>query len=157
MILCVILLWPFKIKNSLILMQNVFNVWVFEDKLVEKLVFGRPGLNTSVFEKLLISYSCISFINQCALRSFCIKCFVFQKFDFSRFLIDRTCCLTDRKCDKNFGYNLPGSIGAGLIDYFLTDRKLASEFFKRFFSHVFFTLFKSFQKLFPFPCSTDPI
>ena len=34
------------------LMQNVLNVWVFEDNLIEKLVFGRSGLNSSVFEKL---------------------------------------------------------------------------------------------------------
>ena len=40
------------------------------DKLVEKLVFGRSGLNSSVFEKLLISYSCISFMKYYALRSF---------------------------------------------------------------------------------------
>ena len=69
--------------------------WVFEDKLVEKLVFGRSGLNSSVFEKLFISYSCISFIKQCSLRSFCIKMLYFSKFDFSRFSINRTCCLID--------------------------------------------------------------
>ena len=32
-------------------MQNMFNVWVVEDKLIQKCVFGRSGLNTSVFEK----------------------------------------------------------------------------------------------------------
>ena len=46
---------------------------------------------------------------------FALKCFVFQNFDFSKFLIDQNCCSTDRKCDKNFGYNLPGSIGAQLV------------------------------------------
>ena len=66
-------------------MQNLFNVWVFEDKLVEKLVFGIFGLNSSVFEKLLISYSCISFIKLCALRVSTLKCSVFKKFDFSNF------------------------------------------------------------------------
>ena len=44
-----------------------------------------------------------------------LKCSVFQKTDFSRFSINRTCCSTDRKCDKNFGYNLPGSISARLV------------------------------------------
>ena len=37
-----------------------------------------------------------------------LKCSVFQKIDFSRFSIYR-------KCDKNFGYNLPGSISARLV------------------------------------------
>jgi len=51
----------------------------FEDNLIEKLVFGRFGLNSSVFEKNFISYLCISFIKQCALRSLCIKMFCFSK------------------------------------------------------------------------------
>ena len=42
-------------------MQNVLNVLSFEDKLIEKLVFGRSGFNPRVFEKNLISYSYISF------------------------------------------------------------------------------------------------
>ena len=45
-----------------------------------------------------------------------LKCSIFQTTDFSRFLINRTCCSIDRKCDKNFGYNLSGSIGAGSIE-----------------------------------------
>ena len=115
MILCVISLWPSKITCSLILMQNMFNVWVFEDKLVEKLVFGRSGLNSSVFEKLLISYSYISFIKQCALRSFCIKMLYFSNFEFSRFSIDRIYLSINQKWDKNFGLNLPSLIGAWLM------------------------------------------
>ena len=51
----------------------------FGEKLVEKLVFGRSGLNSSVFEKLLISYSCILFVKYCTLRSFCIKLLCFSK------------------------------------------------------------------------------
>ena len=35
-------------------MQNVFNVCVFEENFIEKLDFGRSGLHSSVFEKLLI-------------------------------------------------------------------------------------------------------
>ena len=51
----------------------------FEDKLIENLVFGRSRLNSSVFEKILISYSCISFMKYCSLRSFCIKLLCFSK------------------------------------------------------------------------------
>ena len=89
----------------------------FWDKLLGKLVFGRSRLNSSVFEKLLISYSCISLMKYCALRSFCIKLLCFQKFKFSRFSIDRICCSTNRNCDKNFGLNLLSSIGAQLIEF----------------------------------------
>ena len=45
--------------------------------MIENFVFGRFELNSSVFEKLLISYSCISFMKYCALRSFCIKLLYF--------------------------------------------------------------------------------
>ena len=96
MILCVNLFWPSKIIYYLFLMQNVFYVWVFEDKLIQKCVFWRFGLNLSVFEKILISYSCISFMKQCALRSFCIKmlCFskiyFFQTFDWSNLFFDQS-------------------------------------------------------------------
>ena len=69
----------------------------FEDKLIENLDFGRSGLNSSVFEKLFVSYSCIFFyIKQCALRSFCIKmlCFskiwFFQTFDRSNLFFDQS-------------------------------------------------------------------
>ena len=51
----------------------------FEDKLIENLDFGRFGLNSSVFEKLFITYSCIFFLKQCVLRSFCIKMLCFSK------------------------------------------------------------------------------
>ena len=43
--------------------------------------------------------------------------FVFQKFQFSKFSIDRIYFSTDRKCVKNFGLNLPGSIGARSIEF----------------------------------------
>ena len=51
----------------------------FENKLIENIDFGRSGLNSSVFEKLFVSYSCIFFLKQCALRSFCIKMLCFSK------------------------------------------------------------------------------
>ena len=120
----------------------------FFDNLVKKLVFGRSGLNSNVFEKLLISYSCISFIKYCALRSFYIKLLCFSKSHFSRFSIDRSCCLTDWNCDKNFGLNLPSSIGAQLIEF--NFRSIEANFqpiefwsvsvLKRSFSHVLHTI-----------------
>ena len=51
----------------------------FEDKLIENLDFGRSRLNSSVFEKLLISNSCISFMKYYALRSFLHKIALFFK------------------------------------------------------------------------------
>ena len=68
----------------------------FEDKLIENFDFGRSGVNSSVFEKLFISYSCIFFIKQCALRSFCIKMlrfskiWFFQTFDRSNMFFDQS-------------------------------------------------------------------
>ena len=103
-------------------MQNVLNVWVFEDNLIEKLVFGRSRLNSSVVEKLFISYSCILFKKKkkSALRSFCISLLCFSKFHFSRFSIDRSCFSTDRNCNKNFLFEFAWldwhSIDAWLIE-----------------------------------------
>ena len=61
-----------------------------------KSCFGRSGLNTYVFEKHFISYSCILFIKSNALRSFWSKmidfsklCF-FQNFDQSKVIFDRS-------------------------------------------------------------------
>ena len=69
----------------------------FEDKLIENFDFGRSGLNSSVFEKLFVSYSCIFLIiKQCVLRSFYIKmlCFskiwFFQTFDRSNLFFDQS-------------------------------------------------------------------
>ena len=88
----------------------------FGDKLVEKLVFGRSGLNSSVFEKILISYSCISFMKYFVLRSYCKKIALFLKnLSFPDFLIDRSSYSTDQNCDKNIGLNLLSSIGARLM------------------------------------------
>ena len=44
-----------------------------------------------------------------------LKCSVFQKIDFSRFLINQTYCSTDRNCDKKFGLNLPGLFATQLM------------------------------------------
>ena len=115
MILCVILLWLSKIKCSLILIQNMFNVWVLRTNWLKNLFFERFGLNPFVFEKLLISYTCNSFMKHCALRSFCIKILYFFYKKNSKFLIDQICLSTDRKFDKNLGLNLHGSIDAWLM------------------------------------------
>ena len=48
-------------------------------KLIENLIFGRSGFNTTVFEKYFISYSCILFITYYVLRSFCIKLLCLSK------------------------------------------------------------------------------
>ena len=72
-------MWLSKIICSLILMQNVFNVWVLRTNWLKNLVFGRSGLNSSVFKRLLISYSCISFMKHNALRSFLHKIALFFK------------------------------------------------------------------------------
>ena len=89
MISCVILLWPSKIKCSLILMQNMFNVWVLMTNWLKNLFLEDLGWIQVFLKKLLISYSCISFMKHCAFRSFCINCSIFQKFEFSKFSTDR--------------------------------------------------------------------
>ena len=106
----------------------------FWGQLVEKLVFGRFGLNLSVFEKLLISYSCISFMKYYALRSFCINLLYFSKIHFSRFLTDRRCFSTDWNCNKIFWLESAWldwySIDAQLIE---TEKILVSKIFTNFF------------------------
>ena len=51
----------------------------FGDKLFHNLGFGSSGLKASVFEKLLNSYSCISFMKSIGLSVFCIKLLLFFK------------------------------------------------------------------------------
>ena len=84
----------------------------FEDKLIENLDFGRSGLNSSVFWKTfrLILMHFFFILNNVFWRISALKCFVFQKSDFSRLSIDRTCFSINRNCDKNFGLSLPDSI-----------------------------------------------
>ena len=74
-----------------------------EVKLIENFVFGRFELNSSVFEKLLISYSCISFIKVCVLRSFCIKMLYFSKIWFFQ-IFDWLTLSLDRLKLKNFQF-----------------------------------------------------
>ena len=74
----------------------------FENKLIENLVFGRSGLNSSVFEKLLIHTHAFHSWIIVLWGVSALNCSIFQKFDFSRFSIDRICLSTNRNCDKNF-------------------------------------------------------
>ena len=120
--------------------------------MFKNLVFGRSELNSSVFEKLYISYSCILFIKQCALRSFCIKmlCFskncFFQIFDRSNLLLNRSKMWQKIRFESAWLDRF--SIGAGSIQYdfrliesiFSTDQKSTRRFFKRLFSHAHHTI-----------------
>ena len=138
----------------------------FEDKLIENSDFGRSRLNSKVFEKLFISYSCILFIIQCTLRSFCIKmlCF-FKKTDNTRFSINQTYCLIDWNYDKKLGLNLPGSIATQLMldqsnvifdQFVLRSIEIRLESFLKQAFHVFFT-FSNFSKSFSLSLfSPDP-
>ena len=141
MLMCVILLWPSKIICSLILMQNMFNVWVVDDKLIQKCVFGRSGLNISVFEKYFISYSYILFIKYYALRSFYIKllCFskfwVFQIFDRSSVIFDQSQKISDFS-----------SLASAWLDWYSIDaRPIETEKFSifKYLTNLFF--FASFM------------
>ena len=87
-----------------------------------------------------------------------LKCSIFQKIDFSRFSIDRTCCSIDRNCDKKLGLNPPGSIDLGSIkcDFWSIESNFRpienhseSFFFLNKLFHVFFT-FSNFSKSFFF-------
>ena len=140
--------------------------------MFKNLVFGRSGLNSSVFEKLYISYSCILFIKQRDLRSFCIKllCFsknyFFQIFDRSNLLLNRSKMWQKIRFESAWLDRF--SIGAGSIQYdfrliesiFSTDQKSTRRFFKRLFSrahHTVNTFSKALSLSLSFPPSwTDP-
>ena len=93
--MCVILWWPYKIKSSLILMQNVFNVCALRTNWLKILILEDLGW-IQVFLKNFSSHTHAFFIKQCALRSFCIKmlCFskicFFQTFDRSNLFFDQS-------------------------------------------------------------------
>ena len=159
MLLCVILLWPSKIKNSLILMQNVFEVWEFKEKLIENFIFRRSGFHTSVFEKHLILYTCILFIKYHALRSLCIKLLYFSKFCIFQ-IFDRWNLFLDRsKLRLKLWFESVWfdrcSIATGLIkcnfrsiDYIFRSIESSLEFFKNISFSRAVSLFKLFQKFF---------
>ena len=76
-----ILLWPSKIKSSVILMQNVFNVCALRINWLKILILEDFGW-IQVFLKNFSSHNHAFFIKQCALRSFYIKTLYFSKFWF---------------------------------------------------------------------------
>ena len=77
--------------------------------------------------------------------------FVFQKATISRFSIDWTCCSIDRKCDKYFGYNMHGSIGARSIEPNFRLIEIRSEgFFKKLFLSRILHFIQFFKNLFAF-------
>ena len=57
----------------------MFKVWDLRKNWLKILFLKDLGWIQVFFEKLLISYSCNSFMKYCALRSFCIKLFCFSK------------------------------------------------------------------------------
>ena len=83
----------------------------FEDKFIENLDFGRSGLNSSIFEKLFISYSCIfiSYI-QCFEVSFQKFRFFLWKAVFPEFWLIQSNFWSIEILFRNFSEPLPGSI-----------------------------------------------
>ena len=126
--------------------------------MIENLVFGRFGLNSRVFEKLFISYSCILFIQHCVL-SFCIKILCFsKKLIFPDFRSIELVAQLIKIAIKKLGLNLSSLITARLtLDQsnvifdrlnLIFDR---SKIIKRVFKKKLFTcssLFQTFQKAF---------
>ena len=94
--MCVILLWPSKIKGSLILMQNVFKVCSLRTNWLKILIFEDLGWIQVLLKNFSSHIHAFFFIKQCALRSFCIKmlCFskiwFFQTFDRSNLFFDQS-------------------------------------------------------------------
>ena len=75
-----------------VLMQNIFGAWEFKGRMFENLIFGKTGFKSCVLEKHFILYSWILFLIFNALWNFFKKSvYFFQKFCFSRILIDLIC------------------------------------------------------------------
>ena len=129
------------------------------DKLIENFVFGRSRLNSRVFEKLFISYSCILFIKYCALRSFCIKMLSFSKILFFQIFDRLNLLLEQLKLQLKFWFEFAWldrcSIDARSIKCNFRSIKLvfrsienrSKNFFKTWVFHVFFTI-QLFKKLY---------
>ena len=104
MILCVNFFWPLKIICSLILMQNMFNIWVLGTKMWK-----------SYFWKIWVDFKCFWKTFKLILMHFIheICCFewllhkmvsVFQKFHNFRISINRCFFSTNQKCVKIFWF-----------------------------------------------------
>ena len=139
----------------------MFNVWVFGDKKVAKLVFGRSGLNSCVFEKLLNSNSCISFMIYVGLSGFCIKFDLFFKIvTFLDFWSIEAIALPIEIVIKILVWIcLARSVLYWCsIDrlYFLIDRNSKAKCFKKSFLMCSSLVSNLFKHLSHFPSLTDP-
>ena len=146
-------------------MQNEFNVWALRTNWL-KILFSEDLGWIQVFLKIFLSHTHAFYSYNNVLRGISApKCYVFQKNDFSRFSINRTCCSTDRKCDKNFGYSLPGSIGARSIEIdfwsiksnFWPIKNQSESFLKKSFLTCSSHCSHFFKKLSLFSSSTDSL
>ena len=136
------------------------------DKLIEKFVFGRFGLNSMVFEKLFISYSCILFIKHCALKTLCIKMLCFSKIWFFQIFNRSNLLLNRLKLRLKIWFESTWldhcSIDAGSIEYVFWSiepifRPIENRS-KSFLKHEIFTCSSLFQKFWKnFSYSLRPI
>ena len=136
--------------------------------MIDNLVFGRSRLNSRVFCKTFHLIFMHSIHKIMYFEEFLqLKCYVFQKL-LSKFSIGQTYCFTDRKCDKNLGYNLPGLIGAWLVldrSKLIFDRsnlifdwsKFGLMGFLKVFSLTCSSLYSTFQKAFCSLSLTNPL
>ena len=69
----------------------MFKGWKFGGKKFWKILFWSSGLRINVFEKLLNSFSCISFMKLFGLSCFCIIFCSFSKIQISRIFINWMC------------------------------------------------------------------
>ena len=132
----------------------------------------------SCFWKLYVEFKCFwktfhLILMHFILNTMCFEEFLhknamfFKKLIFPNFWLIKHVALMIKKCNKNFGYNLPGSIDVWLVldrskllfdrsNLFFDQSKIGQKVFLRSFSHVFITLFILFQKLSLSSSSIDP-
>ena len=135
--MCVILLWPSKIKNSLILMQNVFNVCTLRTNWLKILILEDLGWH-QVFLINFSSHTYAFFLKkkQYALRSFYIKMLCFSKnMIFPDFRSIEPVFRSIEIAIKIFGLSLPDSIDVRSI---ATEKFSISMFLTKFFFHASF-------------------
>ena len=127
-----------------------------------KILFWSSRLKTNFFEKLLNSFSCISFMKLFGLSVFYINfCYfsnnpVFQNFNWSNMFFDQL----KIPCFSRIG--LVGSIGTWLVLEWLNfkrneKKKKEKKKEEAFSPHVFFTFWNIFLSFSSFSLSTDPI
>ena len=82
-----------------VLMQNIFGAWEIKGRMFENLNFGKTRFKSCVLEKHFILYSWILFLIFNALWNFFKKSvYFFQKFCFSKIVIDPICFSINRNC-----------------------------------------------------------